>query len=97
MSSPTRKIKNTELLGQYFHSLENNAIKWQGLVIGKLNDEYYLVQLCEWLMGEPSVQRIVSIYDMRDWFFYDSSESMIHSYEYGTARHYRAELKKEKS
>ena len=91
MSAPVRKNKNTDLFGQYFHKIENGKITWQGLVIGKLEQGFYLVQLFEWLMGEPSIQRIVTIEEMRDWFFYDSAEQMIFSYEHGSAKRHRKE------
>ena len=90
--SAVRKNANTKLVGQYFHSIKDGRVLWQGLVIGDIGDgKHYLVQLFEWLMGEPSIQRIVTIEEMRDWFFYDSAEQMIFSYEHGSAKRHRKE------
>lgn len=86
--STVRKNKNTDLVGQYFHKIENEKLTWQGLVIGKPEAGFYLVQLFEWLMGEPSIQRIVEIKEMSEWFFYDSADQMIFSWEKGSASKY---------
>jgi hypothetical protein len=80
------KKQDTNLIGQFFHSIEDGKINWQGVVIGNPLPGWYLVQLYEWLMGEPNVQRLVKIEEMHTWLFYDSSESMVYSYDHGVAR-----------
>jgi hypothetical protein len=88
-----RTIQTTAFVGQCFHSVENKEICWQGMVIGNPEPGWYLVQLYEWLMGSPNVQRLVRIEDMQDWMFYDDNDQMVYSYEYGAAKHYKARQK----
>jgi hypothetical protein len=86
--------KPEALVGQYFHSIEDNGtLKWQGVVIGNPEPGWYLLQLFEWLAGEPNVRRLIRIEALGNWLFYQSGEAMVHSYEYGAARQYRAEYK----
>jgi hypothetical protein len=84
---------STALVGQFFHSIQNGKLEWQGNVIGNPEAGWYLVQLFEWLMGEPNVQRLVRFEDMTEWFFYDDAEQMIYSYEYGAAKHHISRTK----
>jgi len=86
-------IEPTRLVGQCFHSIEDERICWQGMVIGSPEPGWYLLQLYEWAMGSPNVQRLVRIEDMRDWMFYDDHDQMTYSYEYGAANHYKARQK----
>jgi len=75
------------LAGQFFHSTkETGAVEWQGYVIGSPQPGWYLVQLFEWLCGEPNLRRLVRFESMEHWLFYESAETMRFSYDYGTAR-----------
>ena len=78
------------LAGKFFHSLgEDGKVKWQGFVLGSPEPGWYLVQLFEWLMGEPNVCKLVQFEEMSKWLFYQDQESMIFSYEYGVASRLR--------
>jgi hypothetical protein len=78
------------LVGKFFHSLnEQGKIQWQGCILAEPRTGWYLVQLFEWAMGEPSNQQLIAFKQMHDWLFYDCAEDMAHSYEYGVARHLR--------
>lgn len=90
-----KKPKSDCLIGRFFHSIEGGKISGQGTVIGRISDERYLVQLFEWAMGEPSVQRIVSASEMSPWLFYSDAEEMRHSYEHGTASRMKTETTQE--
>jgi hypothetical protein len=69
--------KQEKLVGKYFHSAnETNKVEWQGLVIGEPHPGWYLVQLFEWVSGEPSVQRLVPIEKMIGWLFYPDADAM---------------------
>ena len=69
--------KQEKLVGKYFHSSnETNKIEWQGMVIGEPHPGWYLVQLFEWVSGEPSVQRLVPIEKMIGWLFYPDADAM---------------------
>jgi hypothetical protein len=90
-----KKPKSDCLVGRFFHSIDGGKISWQGVVIGRISDERYLVQLFEWAMGEPSVQRIVSASEMSPWLFYSDADEMRHSYEHGTGSHMKTETTQE--
>jgi hypothetical protein len=80
------KTTNSNLVGQFFHSIKDGRVEWQGAVLSNPEPNWYLVQLCEWGFGEPNVRRLVHISEMANWLFYESSEQMIHSYDHGVAR-----------
>lgn len=86
-----KKSKPDCLVGHYFHSIAGGKVDWQGVVIGRISEERYLVQLFEWAMGEPSVQRIVSASEMSPWLFYSDADEMRISYESGTAARMKTE------
>ena len=77
-----KKPEQDILVGKYFHSFpikegeKHRRITWQGRVIGKVSEGLYLVQLCEWLFGQPSNQRLVDIAMMmrEEWQFYTNDE-----------------------
>lgn len=79
------------LVGQYFHSIANGKIEWQGRVISNPELGWYLVETFEGAMGEPSLRRLVRIEDMAGWLFYADAEWMKFSFEYGPAEFYRVD------
>lgn len=80
-------VSSGALLGRFFHSLgEDGKIEWQGSVLANPFQDWYLVQLFSWLDGNPNVQRLVRIEDMKSWLFYEDTETMQYSYEHGVAR-----------
>lgn len=80
------KTKKDVMAGNFFHSVVDGKIQWQGHVIGEAQPGIYLVQLFEWAMGSPNVRRLVTIEDMRGWLFYETGEAMVHNYDYGQAK-----------
>ena len=74
------------MVGLYFHTLnEDGTGEWQGCVVGKLPGDRYLVQLCEWLLGQPTILKIVSLDQMTDtnrWQFYRTREEMLDEYDH---------------
>jgi len=76
------------LVGQFFHSIDEGKIGWQGFVVSAPQAGWYLIQLFSWLTGEPSVRRLVRFEEMESWLFYEDAEVMNFSYESGTASHY---------
>ncbi len=75
------------LVGHYFHSLdEADQVQWQGVVLAQPRRGWYLVQLFEWFMGEPSVRKLIPFEQMTKWFFYETNDEMLFSAEHGTAR-----------
>lgn len=75
------KGTNTRSLdGKFFHTFVDNQVEWQGYIISEPKDSFFLVQLFDWILGEPSNQKLVSINDMLSWNFYDSVEEMNDAY-----------------
>ena len=81
------------LEGKFFHSFKNGEIEWQGYVVAEQADGYYLVQLFEWVLGEPSTKRVVHIGAMGDWKFYSSADEMNDAYEQRTGRSGKSPLR----
>jgi len=70
-------------VGLFFHSINTGGeVEWQGRITRELPGEHYLVQLYDWMMGDPSLKRIVPLSDMTAWRFYDSADEWRHWYEH---------------
>lgn len=69
------------LVGKFFHTFKDSKVQWQGYVISEPRDGFFLVQLFDWLMGEPSCQKLVRIEEMLSWDFYDTAEEMNDTYQ----------------
>ena len=89
---PTQNI----LTGRFFHTLHDGVINWQGEVLGQVHEDVFLVQLFEWVMGEPNIQKAVRLAEMEEWVFYASQEEMNRSYEHGYAAMRREKKSKAK-
>ena len=70
------KSHKGSLRGLWFHSRHDDGLGWQGQVVRELENGNYLVQLYEWMMGEPSVQKVVSPTQMIAWDFYANDSQM---------------------
>ena len=85
--------KQKGIVGKYFHSYINGVIHWQGYVLSKQGivpalislygpeKDFYLVQLFEWLLGEPSDQVLINFSEMKEWKFYNTREELLSAYE----------------
>jgi hypothetical protein len=69
------------LVGKFFHTFKNSELEWQGYVVSEPSEGYFLVQLFEWIMGEPSCQKLVRIDDMVGWDLYDTVDDMNDAYQ----------------
>lgn len=75
------------LVGHWFHSRDAaGQVEWQGVIISQPKRGWFLVQLFEWFVGEPSVRKLVPFEQMANWFFYETNEEMLFSAEHGTCR-----------
>lgn len=78
--------KKNGLEGYYFHSVNaNGEIEWQGVVVEEVKPDWFLVRLFNWITGEDDVLELVCFWSMTRWLFYEKSEDMRYSYEYGPA------------
>ena len=82
----TSENETAGLVGRFFHSVKDGHIETQGEVIGRPEPGLYLVTYFDWVTGEPSVCRLVTIDQMKTWLFYEDLDMMKHSYKHGIAR-----------
>ena len=80
-----RRAKRDPLVGRFFHSFAPEAkypdaptpiVKWQGYVLGRVDDHTYLIELFSWDDGEPNGQQLQPIAGMADWKFYSTARDM---------------------
>jgi len=76
----SRKTHRHPLVGKFFHSYEGRILQWQGKVVACLDDGF-LVQLYEWIAGQPSDQVFVASSEIKSWKFYDSIEDWRCAYD----------------
>lgn len=76
---PTGKMSN--LVKMVFQIWQDEKLTHHGWVIGKADDEHYLVQFSDFLMGQGNVIKIVNLKDMLEWDFYENNEMEIFAYE----------------
>jgi len=78
------EMSGEELGGLFFHGFDSQGRPvWQGIVIRRIHDDYYLVRLFSWLTGELTDMRLVPLSWMTGWRFYASEEQMKEAYERG--------------
>ena len=70
------QANNGTLSGLWFHSLQCGKIEWQGRVARDLQDGNYVVQLFGWLTGNPTVRKVISFDQMKEWDFYPTDRDM---------------------
>ena len=69
------------LKGKFGHRYEDNAITWQGRILGQVQDTRYLVQLYSWIDGDETDQVLVPIEQLDNWKFYDTEEDWKRAYD----------------
>lgn len=67
-------MKNNALIGKYFHTFKGDELRWQGQVSAELGEGYFLVQLFDWLVGQPNNMKVVHLGNMTGWNFYDDAD-----------------------
>jgi hypothetical protein len=73
------------LVGCFFHSFRktengNKVVEWQGQIISKESDRFYLVQLFSWIDGGDTNMQVIDIFQMTNWHFYHSETEMNDTY-----------------
>ena len=67
------KIKKEVLVGLWFLTYNSEANKeFQGQILSKLENNVYLVQLYDWVFGEASTMRLLSLDKLLNADFYTS-------------------------
>lgn len=75
-SALQRQAAGATMDGLWFHSRKDGKIHWQGCIHRDLLNGFLVVQLFDWLMGDPSVQKVVPFEDALQWDFYPTSRAM---------------------
>lgn len=89
--------KKNSLIGKFFHSIgDDKLIRWQGQIIAEPKTNVYLVRVFDFMIGQEACQYLIPIDEMKGWMFYNDNESLIYSYEHGSARHLRHEIHENK-
>lgn len=78
------------LVGKFFHTTRtcphgHREAVWQGHIIATPATDVLLIELFEWVMGEPSGQELITLTDFmaRNPVLYPDGEDMRFSYEHG--------------
>lgn len=78
------------LVGRFFHTTRTcphgaRVVEWQGHVIAAVTADVLLIELFEWLMGEPSGQELITLADFmeKNPVLYSDAEEMHFSYQHG--------------
>jgi len=82
------------LVGKFFHTTTAcpggaRIPEWQGHIVAEPGPGLLLVELFEWVLGEPSGQELITISDFvaKKPVLYDRAEDLHFSYEYGSMSH----------
>ncbi len=70
------------LIGKWFHSFKGNELSWQGQILSRTPDGKFEVQLYNWMGGEPTDIKIVSLDEMSKWNYYKSDKDMRAHYQF---------------
>ena len=83
MQDPERGVM---LKNKYFHTRERETreISYQGHILDYMPPRLVLVQLLSWFDGGPTIQKLLEVTDL--WDFYETSEMMADAYEAETGR-----------
>jgi hypothetical protein len=74
-----------QLVGKFFHSFNNDEFKtvcWQGKITTYLGDNWYMINIYEWITGIDYTTKIINLFDMKDFEFYENKKEMADIYEY---------------
>jgi hypothetical protein len=83
--NPQRDPQHDPLVGRFFHSFHPESkypdaptpiVKWQGYVLGRVDDHTYLIELFSGFGGEPNGQQLQPLAGMADWKFYSNARDM---------------------
>lgn len=72
MTARRTTTKADGLVGLFF--LGDPESGWQGTVVSKVDDDYYLVQLFSWMTGSPTCAQLIEAARLRTFWFYVTME-----------------------
>ncbi|MEX3650910.1 hypothetical protein [Mycolicibacterium porcinum] len=96
MTSTAATHDPTVLVGKWFHTtakcpcpVQARVARWQGHILGVPAPGVILVELFEWILGEPNGQQLITVADFmgRDPVLYDGVGHMRYSHDHGALRH----------
>ena len=68
------------LVNKFFHIMEGKHVKYQGRIIGYIGSGYYLIQLYDFIDGNPSYKKIANCEKMIDWIFHETEDEWVTFY-----------------
>lgn len=79
------------LIGHCFHSFQTKEdgcqlVEWQGQVLSKIAEGFYLVETYDWLMGTAHNRMVIALTDMQGWAFYEDDEWMRDAYDHSLSK-----------
>jgi hypothetical protein len=83
----TRGHAQDRLVGRWCHSFrlcdacQQPAVQCQGLVVARVDAQYYLVRFYNWVDGGPTGEELVAADTMTNWRFYETAEAWRAAYE----------------
>lgn len=77
------KIENNVLVGLWFLTHESDGKKeFQGQILSKLENNIYLVQLYDWLLGQASTMKLFPLDKLLSADFYSTVEDLKEDIKY---------------
>lgn len=90
-----RKNKD-KMVGLFFHTFDDKGeLDRQGHIDFSPSKDMYMVTYFCWVLGEPYNTTLVSLEDMKGWYFYQSAKEMQSSYDHGPGYSRRSQVSKE--
>jgi hypothetical protein len=90
----TEEPTSHPLTGRFFHTTRTchhgaRVAQWQGQILAAIPPDVLLIELCDWIIGEPSGQELITLTDFmaKDPVLYDDAEWMRFSYQHGALSH----------
>ncbi len=68
--------EKSTMVGLFFHSCHDGDLGYQGKIIKAINDNTFLAQLYDWVLGSPASCKTFHLEEMKDWRFYETAQAM---------------------
>jgi hypothetical protein len=85
---------NDCLVGKFFHTTKqcehgHRIPEWQGHIINSISPNVIMIEIFDWLVGEPNGQELITVTDFmaKNPILYESGSDMRYSYRHGAMRH----------
>ena len=74
------------VVGMFFHTflMQHDGchlVENQGRIVAKLKGGWYLIEMFDWLLNEPSCHQVANLRHMAEWWLYPDIETMHQIFE----------------